>query len=470
MFFGFFSCILLVSCWATDHWPIFLSPEFFAVSAALAMLLHVILVSRRVSAVDPVIWIPVALVVFYFGMPFSRFLGANISYEAWSVQPSKNLARGFGVALLTLIAFLSGMYLRGIADRRLPDRTRWPGANLIGWAGFSVLAIGSAFMLVGFVRAGPSVILGMYGDIYQSKAIGVDFRLFDVGLIFAKAGAIGMLVAHRPKRIIWTSFSITAAIVIVIVSARLGDRGGLISFALAAAWIYSQRIHRIPASWLAIAGALMVFLIPGIKEYRETRSLAATMSLNPIEATSSTLFEAGTSVLTYAYTLDLIPSEKAYGWGISYLRAFIHLLPNLGLTPGKSFMPDILVSSPSHWLTERIHPAKYEQGGGYGYSVGAEWYFNFGLAGVFAGMIFMGYLLCFFRERQRAGPLWMVWSALFFLMLELIVRNIMGAPLKAATWSLVSLWAVSSLLRKLTKPARMPLIERVADERNGDFV
>ena len=113
---------------------------------------------------------------------------------------------------------------------------------------------------------------------------------------------------------------------------------------------------------------------------------------------------------------------------------------------------------------------KYEQGGGYGYSVGAEWYFNFGLPGVFAGMILMGYLLCVFRKRQHMGPLWMVWSALFFLMLELIVRNIIGAPLKAATWSFVSLWAVSSFLRKLTKPTRMPLNGQVTDERNSDFV
>jgi oligosaccharide repeat unit polymerase len=436
----------------------------------MAMLLHVTLASRRVSAVDPVIWVPVALLIFYFGMPFARFLGTDISYEAWSVAPPQNLARGFGVSLLTTTAFLAGIYLHGIEDRRHPHRASWPDATFLGWAGLAVLAIGAVFILVGFVWVGPSVILGMYGEIYENKAIGADFRLFDVGLIFAKAGVIGILAVHRPQRIFWTSLAIVAAAVIFALSARLGDRGGLVSFAFATVWIYAQRIRRVPISWLAVAGFLVVFLIPGVKEYRETRSLAATLSLNPIEATSSTLFEAGNSVLSYAYTLDLIPSEKSYGWGISYVRAFLHLLPNLGLTPGKSFMPDLLVSSPSHWLTERVNPSKYAQGGGYGYSVGAEWYFNFGLPGVFAGMIFMGYMLCFFRERQRRGPLWLVWSALFFSMFTLIVRNIISAPLKAATWSFVALWAVSSLLRTLTRSTPTRLINQATDERPGDVV
>jgi hypothetical protein len=94
-FFGFFSCVLLIACWVIVHWPVFLGPEFLAVCVAVAMLVHVTLASRRVSAVDPVIWIPVTLLVFYFGVPFARFLGAGISYEAWSVQPSQNLARRF---------------------------------------------------------------------------------------------------------------------------------------------------------------------------------------------------------------------------------------------------------------------------------------------------------------------------------------------------------------------------------------
>jgi oligosaccharide repeat unit polymerase len=294
--------------------------------------------------------------------------------------------------------------------------------------------------------------------------------LFDIGLIFAKAGVIGLLVAHRPQRSTWTWFALATAVIIFVLSARLGDRGGLFSFACATAWVYSQRVRRIPASRMVIAAALAVFVLPGIKEYRETRSLAATLSLNPIQAVSSTLFEAGTSVLTIVYTLDLIPAEKPYGWGVSYVRAFFHLIPNIGLTPGKSFLPEALVSSPSHWLTARINPIKYEQGGGYGYSVCAEWYFNFGLPGVFVGMAFVGYMLCFFRERQRRGPLWQAWSAFFFSMSALIVRNILGAPLKAATWSFVALWVVAGLLRTVMRSTPMPVIDQTSDERSSDVV
>jgi len=468
LFFGFCSCILLIVCSRIGRWPASMGPEFLAGCSLMTMLLHVTLASRRVSTVDPVIWIPVAFLVFYFGMPFARFLGAHIAYDAWSIPAPVNLSRGFGVALLTMTSFIAGIYLHGIDDRRNSQRPAWATSVFVGWAGLIVFVIGAASMLVGFVRAGPAVILGMYGDIYASKAVGVDFRLFDVGLIFTKAGVIGLFAAHPPRRIIWLSIAITAAFLIVVISARLGDRGGLISFALAVTWVYAQRIRRIPVWMLAVAAVFVIFLIPGIKEYRETRSLADTLRLNPVQAASSTLFEAGTSVLTYAYTLDLIPSEKSYGWGISYLRSFLDLVPNLGLTPGKSFLPDVLASSPSLWLTARINPAKYQQGGGYGYSVGSEWYFNFGMPGVLLGMIFMGYLLCFFRKKQQNGPLWLVWSALFYSMLELIVRNIIGAPLKAATWSFVALWAVSGLLRLAMGFTSVPLRARATREHSGD--
>ena len=202
-FFGLCSCILLIACSTIGRWPASMGPEFLAGCALMAMSLHVLLASRRVSTVDPVIWIPVAFLVFYFGMPFARFLGAHIAYDAWSVPAPRNLSRGFGVALLTLTAFIAGMYLHGIDDRRNPNRTAWPTAAFLGWAGLIVFAIGALSMLVGFIRAGPSLILGMYGEIYESKAVGVDFRLFDVGLILTKAGVIGLLAAHRPRRIVW---------------------------------------------------------------------------------------------------------------------------------------------------------------------------------------------------------------------------------------------------------------------------
>ena len=55
-------------------------------------------------------------------------------------------------------------------------------------------------------------------------------------------------------------------------------------------------------------------------------------------------------------------------------------------------------------------------------------------------------------------------------MLELIVRNILGAPLKAVTWLFVALWVVSGLLRASMRSTPMLLIDQATEERSGDVV
>ncbi len=90
------------------------------VSAALAYALyavHVVLVGRRVSAVDPVVWIPVSMLFFYFGMPVGiEVLGYPRDYDAYDIGAPLNLDRGFAAALLTMTSFLAGMHLGGFRD------------------------------------------------------------------------------------------------------------------------------------------------------------------------------------------------------------------------------------------------------------------------------------------------------------------------------------------------------------------
>lgn len=449
MIFGLASLALFSFCLFGPDQPALLSPSLSALLALLAFGIHIALCGRRLAAFDPALWIPVAALAFYFGMPYARALGAPLSYEAWSVDPPIHLAQGFALALLSFTAFLTGLHLHGLPGRTHPDPTPWTGLRRLRIASLLVVLLGSCLIVAGFALVGPAPILGEYGAAYEAKAYGADFRFFDLGFILVKAGLLGVLAAHEPEARNGTLSAILVSALLILFSARLGDRGGMLSFVLPAAWIASQRILRIRRAWILPALFVAFFLFPGIKEYRENRSLSQILRSSPLEAARSSLYEAGSSVLTFCYTLDLIPEERPFGWGVSYLRAVLHLIPNVGLSPGKAFLPDPLASDPAAWLVERVHPAKYEEGGGYGYAAGAEWYFNFGFPGVLLGMTIFGYLLAAVRTRALDGPYRLLVSAFAYWAGLLIVRNVVAAPLKAVVWSMLALALVAWLLRVL---------------------
>ncbi len=431
-----------------------ISPEMTSVFALVLFSTHIALAGRRLGTFDSAVWIPVAMLLFYFGMPYARALGAPLSYEAWSVDPPSNLGRGFEAALLTLSAFLTGLHLRG-----LPDRSRWnpesqTDQRCIRIASSLVVTTGIVLMLAGIFIAGPARVLGDYGAVYEAKAYGADFRFFDLGFILAKTGLLGILVTHTPRTRRSTGFAIVVAAFLLLFSARLGDRGGILSFLLPAGYIASQRIRQVNRIWILPCVLAAFILFPGLKEYRETGTITHTLSGGVLQSTRASLYEAGSSVLTFCYTLDLIPSERSYGLGISYLRAALHLIPNIGLSPGKAFLPDPLVADPAAWLVERIHPAKYAQGGGYGYAAGAEWYFNFGIPGVLLGMILFGYLFAGIRSIDQRGAYMLLVSAVSFSVGLLIVRNVVAAPLKSAVWSLAALVVYDFSVRLLLRDAR----------------
>jgi hypothetical protein len=463
MIFGFASVLLFVSCLVAVDGPALLSPALSALVALMAFGFHIALCGRRLGAFDPVLWIPVAMLAFYFGMPYARALGAPLSYEAWSTDPPLHLAHGFVLALLSYTAFLTGLHLHGLPERTQPDATPWIGLRRLRLASLLVVLLGGGLIVVGFVVVGSAPILGEYGASYEAKAYGADFRFFDLGFILAKAGLLGMLAAHRPEARQTTLWTLVVAGLVLLLSARLGDRGGMLSFILPGAWIASQRVLRLRRAWILPGLLASFFLFPGIKEYRESGTLSQILRSNPIEAARASLYEAGSSVLTFSYTLDFIPDEQPFGWGISYLRAALHLVPNLGQSPGKTFLPDPLTADPAAWLVERVHPAKYAEGGGYGYAAGAEWYFNFGFPGVLLGMTALGYGLAAVRKRALVGPQWLLVSAFAYWAGLLMVRNVVAAPLKAVVWSMLALVLVAWLLRLLA-PGPAPQREEPAGQ------
>lgn len=447
--FGTCSVVLAIVAWL---WEDLGTPWGAGVSAAVAygiFTLHLTLSRRVLNPFDPVIWIPGLMLLFYFGMPVAIELLGDPSfqtYDAWKLGEPPKLAQGAVAGLLTLVAYLFGIYLAGprnLSDDPRVRNERW--RSLTG-PGISLIGLGYAMLLFGLAIAGPSLV---FGDYAQFKAVqdfaAADLRFFNIGLLFIPAGVFAVLASHSRARRGWTWLALGALIPVTIVLLATGDRGGLSALAFSTGWVFSQRVRRIGFGPV-IAGFVIAFLLmPMIKQFREYKDLPElAKGLNPRHLAAMTFYEMGSTLQIFCYTLEYIPERKPYDLGLTVVNPLIELIPNVGFTVGRSVVLDPLEHGPGRWITSTVRPDIYAEGGGLAYAVGAEWYFNFGFTGILLGMAALGFLTTAVRNRSRDGPLWLVWSALFFGGMALLTRNTLAYPLRSVVWPFTAVAVLSS--------------------------
>ncbi len=415
----------------------------------LLFALHVALVIGRVSPMDPVVWVPVSMLLFYFGLPVViEWMGLDAlgGYDPWNGGNAPYLARGYAAALMATAAFLFGVHLAGVRpladDPRLESiRDRSLGASAV------LFSLGSMVMVAaGIAIVGPRNVFGLYHEWWDAKMLGVDQRWIDIGVMFAASGVFALFASDEPSAR-WRRWLAYAVIpVIALIAIQKGDRTSLIALGVGAGWCYAQRVRRL--SWspvLAVAFSALV-VMPVIGEWRSQRSLEESKQKTVYELLGSSLYNMGSSVNTIVYTVQLIPAEQGYSWGRTFWHAALQAIPNVGLTKGKEFVEERVEDSPSTWLTWIISPHWAATGGGYGFSMAAEWHYNFGLVGVLLGMTLVGWGMARARNAARNSSLALVWSATLFAALTIWVRNVVGYALKVAVWPIIGLWLIQRLL------------------------
>jgi oligosaccharide repeat unit polymerase len=310
---------------------------------------------------------------------------------------------------------------------------------------------------VGIALVGPSIVFGRYSDVWRHRSQGVDFRLLIVGMMFSRAATLAIVASHT-HRLRWLTWgAITYTLGLLVLFAQLGDRSALVSFALATGWVVSQRVRRIPGVVVAAAACAGFTLLPIIGEYRETRSVE---SREPSDVFSTFFRQSGATIQTFAYTLDYVPQEREYSYGMTYVRALGSLVPNLGVETGKDFLPAGEEYDPGYWLALTIAPHQITDKGAFGYSLGAELYFNFGVPGVLLGAILFGYLTAGVRNGARRSSMSLLWSALFFASGGIVVRNVMSYPLMVAVWPFAAVVMLQAVLGDVLALLRSSLGDR----------
>ncbi len=301
----------------------------------------------------------------------------------------------------------------------------------------------------GVAMVGPSVVFGFYDVWWGAKTAGADARFVDIGLVFAMSGVFALLASHDRRQPAHKLAAYTVALALALMFIQKGARGSLISFGVGAGWCYSQRVRRVHFVPVLAVATIAILMLPVLRVFRTTKQIGSMAEVPIQELAGASVYEMGSSVMIYGYVLDLVPSQQSYVYGMSFVRSFVDAIPNLGLTPGKSFSVEGIEYSPANWITAQLSPGWWATGGGFGFTMGGEFYYNFGLLGVLVGLLFLGWLTAKIRNASQESALRLVASALFFAGMAVWVRNVLGAPLRTMLWPVVALLVLRSLVQLL---------------------
>jgi len=231
-------------------------------------------------------------------------------------------------------------------------------------------------------------------DFYKSKqgfgslVIGREVIIFGLVLSFCRM----IYQQHLVKGTKFSKLLIFAISLFVLHNFLMGDRNPVLNLVLGIIvvfWVFYKQTKRILL--FATPIFLILFLVFGIlrnlpKGENYIDYLTNDFKWKNFDPTSS-------GELTAHFKIDhdvLYISEGDYKYGSSYLEAFVSLIPK-----------DIISSRPeylSEWYARRFHQDTFDSGGGFGFSLIAETYINFGVF----GMILIGGVLGYIFKKLFA--------------------------------------------------------------------
>ncbi len=274
----------------------------------------------------------------------------------------------------------------------------------LGWYLLCISLIPAIFVLKNTVLG---VMASGYNSIYLQESA-TSFSATPKILADFIIPACLFLLAGSQSRSKGKFISVSVIVIYAIMRFFLGERNQAVMPLIALAWLWHNLIRPIPKTILFTIGLLLIFVIFPLVAITRNTAGQERLSLNfLLEAFSSidnpviaSISEMGGSMLTVAYTIQIVPSDRDFQMGAEYLYALFTLVPNVF---GK-LHPTIARGIPNHWLTEQLNPYFASVGGSYGFSFIAEAYLNFGWIGAPIALGVIGFLftkLTLWAEKYR---------------------------------------------------------------------
>ncbi|HEY9826308.1 MAG TPA: O-antigen polysaccharide polymerase Wzy [Stenomitos sp.] len=413
--------------------------------------------------------------LFFTSICFSAFhLGALLSLGAVNIAHSlkkpqlsyiQSKRRRLNKRATDEIPLTTEKYSRGQLEQDTPlDTTK--GSAIVGWALTSISFLPSIYV---FFQSLKVVITSGYQGLYQgdqetsvaaAPAVLATFVIPAVMFLLA-----GSQPPNRPPKKRTQIFAVVLMVLYILSNIVIGQRRNVATRLVAFTWLWHTWVRKIPGSLIVIGGLSLTILFPIIAATRNmvgadrTSFLTVLTSLlgskNPVFLT---LNEMGGSMMTVAYTIELIPSTRPFQMGADYFYAFFTLVPNLFW----KIHPTIARGLAGTWLTWQIDPEFASRGGGYGFSFIAEAFMNFGWVG---GPITLGVFGFFFTlvtlwavNSSSAARMAMIGT--FTAFLPFYARSELALHVRALVWYAVIPYAAAVYLSRNSENNLRPRLKR----------
>jgi oligosaccharide repeat unit polymerase len=347
----------------------------------------------RKTLFDPYSLFIIAAGLFNGGQALLEILGMNSGGILSGEVQAEVVTKALFLITISMLCFHAGALAastrkprRRTVEANTPNRER--ALRLVGWLLLAITVVPTLNLL----RGSFALVMDYgYMGLYTNRAAGsLSFALSG----FLVPGAIFLLAGSRNSR--WTQF-FCLILIALYASAYLflGGRAAVMS-CVAVAWVYENRISRIPRSliWLLAVAALIIF--PLVRNIRTTSGRDRLSWESQIESfgnlgnpVSSSISEMGHQLSIVTHTITLVPDIRPFDLGVSYLYAASTIIPNLGW----EVHPNIAHGLLADWLVMTVDPGIAYSGGGLGFSFIAESYLNFGWIGGPLWLGFMGFCI-----------------------------------------------------------------------------
>ncbi len=299
--------------------------------------------------------------------------------------------------------------------------------------------------------------VGGYIELFQSGGLegpmqtllGLSENLFLAGVMMLIAGS-----NNRGKTLGLVVITVRSVVLLY-----LGYRAYALLPIVAAVWLWHTVQRKLPVKSLTAAGAAFLILVaPIVRGLREGAGLDRWSIGNIVEVWRgvdnplvSLLSDMGSSVLTVAYTIELVPSARPFEMGLGYVRAALNSLPIIDI--GNSY------GYASSWLAWAVRPDWASRGFGFGYSFIAEAFLNFGWLGIAFVTATIGFAIVRMGLWVKQDPLRAVLVAVFLPSLLFFTRGESIDLVRPLLWQAVLPCAFVLFLRKLGWRSRMEALQ-----------
>lgn len=386
------------------------SPQGIGLIALFYLLLSILINTKifGLSLIEGTQFFLLLLFLFHFGVILALFIpGVNWEF-LFKFLEGNNEEFAISLALLSLVIFEIGVGLAYLLFPRKNGNRR--DLEDLRLSLLLPLAFISAILLV-FMAFKYGFFKLTYSESWFLRRY-LNTRWFGIALnAFVLTSLISISGLKRNYAVI--------ALVLLLLSVTplflFGFRGFFIMTLLVGV-ILVEKKGRISISRLGPIFLALLLIIPVIKAKRN-KDTKKVEGLGPVPVMA--IIEMGGTLRTLVRTVDYMEDGEPLWMGKSYLMGFKHIPPNLFIFKRRE--KEIL--HPSSWITLISDPVIYMSGGGWGYSIVAEAYLNFGLFGILIIFLLLGFILYMFDTMDFRSSSSLALYALFLYPLFYSVRN-----------------------------------------------